>query len=209
MVKVLLADDDPLTRAGIKLLLSNSNHHVVAEAEDGLAALEVMTTARPDLFLLDFDMPHRSGFDVLRTLRERGDKRPVVLLTGRIPDKRAYEALQLGLNGLVIKAQAMTQLLPCLDAVVQGRRSIDHDILQRAMDFSLQPQDEAQGALSSLSQRERSVAELVVKGLRNRDIAAELGIGEGTVKVHLHKIFEKLGVSSRTELALLGAKGDE
>jgi two-component system nitrate/nitrite response regulator NarP len=206
MVKVLLADDDPLTRAGIKLLLSNTNYQVAGEAEDGLQVLDTMAAARPDLFLLDLDMPERSGLDVLRILRERGDKRPVVLLTGRIPDKRAYEALQLGLNGLVIKAMAMQQLLPCLAAVVEGRRAIDHDILQRAMDFSLAAPDEEAGAFSALSQRERAVAELVVKGLRNRDIAAELGIGEGTVKVHLHKIFEKLNVASRTELALLGAK---
>lgn len=207
MVKVLLADDDPLTRAGIKLLLSTSRYEVVGEAEDGLSVLEMTPSVRPDLFLLDLDMPERSGLDVLRTLREKGDERPVVLLTGRIPDRRAYEALQLGLNGLVIKAMAMEQLLPCLDAVVQKRRSIDHDILQRAMDYSLQPKSGGSGdALAALSQRERAVAELVAKGLKNREIAGELGIGEGTVKVHLHKIFDKLGVATRTELALAASR---
>jgi two-component system nitrate/nitrite response regulator NarP len=204
VTRILLADDDPLTREGIKLLLSNSTYQVVGEAENGAEALALVPTARPDLLLLDFDMPERSGFEVLRTLRERGDKRPVVLLTGRIPDERVYQALQAGLNGLVIKAMAMKQLLTCLDSVLAGRRWIDHEILQRAMDFSLQAMDgAAAGPLAALSQRERAVADLVVRGLKNRDIAGELGIGEGTVKVHLHNIFEKVGVSSRTELALL------
>jgi len=210
MTRIFLADDDPLTREGVKLLLSRSNYEVVGEAENGAATLELIPAARPDLLLLDFDMPERSGFEVLRILRERGDKRPVVLLTGRMSDERVYQALQIGLNGLVIKASAMQQLLTCLDAVAAGRRWIDHDILQRAMDFSLSAQDGSAeaGPLAALSTRERSIASLIVRGLKNRDIAAELGIGEGTVKVHLHNIFEKLGVANRTELALLAAKAE-
>jgi DNA-binding NarL/FixJ family response regulator len=209
VTRILLADDDPLTREGIKLLLSTSLYQVVGEAENGAEALALVPTARPDLLLLDFDMPERSGFEVLRTLRERGDKRPVVLLTGRMPDERVYQALQAGLNGLVIKSMALQQLLTCLDAVMAGRRWIDHDILQRAMDFSLAAQDgAAAGPLAALSQRERCVADLVVRGLKNRDIAAELGIGEGTVKVHLRNTFEKLGVATRTELALVVSRSE-
>ena len=206
MVRLFLADDDPLTRAGIKLLLSKSRFDVVGEASDGAAALDQIPHARPDLLLLDFDMPERSGFEVLRTLRERGDRRPIVLLTGRISDERVFEALRIGLNGLVIKASAMEQLLTCLEAVSQGKRWIDHEILQRAMDFSLDQENGDTGVFSPLSARERAVAGLIGKGLKNREVAAELGIGEGTVKVHLHNIFEKLGVASRTELALLAAR---
>ncbi|TMJ11119.1 MAG: response regulator transcription factor [Alphaproteobacteria bacterium] len=207
MATILLADDDPLTMAGIKLLLSQSIHQVICEVNDGTAVLDALPSARPDLLLLDVNMPERSGLEVLRTLRERGDKRPVILLTGRISDRRVYEALQIGLNGLVIKASAPQHLLTCLEAVVQGRRWIDHEVLQRAMELSLTPEDgAAAGSLGSLSQRERAVAGLVLRGMRNREIASELGIGEGTVKVHLHKIFEKMGVSSRTELALAAAR---
>jgi two-component system nitrate/nitrite response regulator NarP len=207
MTKVLLADDDPLTMAGIKLLLSQSNYHVVAEASDGLSALELVPAKRPDLLVLDFDMPERNGLEVLRTLRERGDKRHVVLLTGRIADRRVYEALQLGLNGLVVKSTAPQNLLKCLDAVVQGRRWIDHELLQRAMDLSLE-EGEDEGPLAALSPRERAVVGLVLRGMRNKDIASELRIGEGTVKVHLHNIFEKIGVASRTELVIAATKGE-
>lgn len=209
MTKVLLADDDPLTLAGIELLISGAGFEVVHAARDGLEALEAIPGKRPDVLVFDFDMPGRSGLDLLRTLRERGDKRPVVLLTGRIADQRVFEALQLGLNGLVIKASAPEHLLTCLNAVAQGRRWIDHDILQRTMELSFAPGGaQEQGPLKDLSPREKAVVGLVLQGLRNKEIAAELRIGEGTVKVHLHKIFEKLGVSSRTELAIVAAKAD-
>jgi two-component system nitrate/nitrite response regulator NarP len=207
--KLLIAEDDPLTLEGIKLLLASSNHQVVATASDGESVLEQIPTKRPEILLLDFDMPKRSGLDVLRTLRERGDKRPVVLLTGSISDRRVYEALQLGLNGLVIKAAAHSHLLTCLDAVAQGKRWIEHEVLQRAMEISLSPDGAASDPLHPLSKRERAIVGLLLQGMRNKEIAGELGIGEGTVKVHLHKIFDKLGVSSRMELALAASKACE
>jgi len=205
MARILIAEDDPLTAEGIKLLLSASLHQVVAALSDGHAVLEQLPALRPDLVVLDFDMPHRTGLDVLRTLRERGDKRPVILLTGSMSDKRIHEALQLGLNGLVVKALAPQHLLTCVDAVLSGRRWIDHEVLHRVMDISLSG-DDADDPLARLSKRERAIVALLLKGMRNKEIAGELGIGEGTVKVHLHNSFEKLGVTSRTGLALLAAR---
>jgi two-component system nitrate/nitrite response regulator NarP len=120
-------------------------------------------------------------------------------------DKRIHEALQLGLNGLVVKALAPQHLLTCVDAVLSGRRWIDHEVLHRVMDISLSG-DDADDPLARLSKRERAIVALLLKGMRNKEIAGELGIGEGTVKVHLHNSFEKLGVTSRTGLALLAAR---
>ncbi|MFC7537264.1 response regulator [Sphingomonas sp. GCM10030256] len=209
MGRILVAEDDPLTLEGIKLLLSASTHQVIGTVNNGSLLLKEMPALRPDLLLIDFDMPERTGLDVLRTLRERGDKRPVVLLTGSMSDKRVYEALQLGLNGLVVKAQAPRDLITCLDAVFAGRRWIDHDVLQRVMDLSLSPEGAQADPLAPLSKRERAIVGLLLQGLRNKEIAGELGIGEGTVKVHLHNIFEKLGVTSRMELALLAARNGD
>jgi two-component system nitrate/nitrite response regulator NarP len=200
MYRILLADDDPLTRAGIKMLLSDTAFEVVCEVSNGASVLEELPKARPDLLLLDFDMPERNGVEVLQTLRERNDERGVILLTGRIPDRRVYEAMQIGLNGLVIKASAPQNLVTCLEAVAAGRRWIDHEILQRAMEISLSP--EAGDPFAALTARERAIAALVVRGLRNQEVASELGIGESTVKVHLHNIFRKLDISSRTELVI-------
>lgn len=208
MPKVLIAEDDPLTLSGIELLLANTNYRVAASVNDGAAALDQIATARPDILVLDVDMPERSGLDVLRTLRSRGDNRPVVILTARINDRKAYEALQLGVNGLVIKAAAPRDLITCLDAVLQGKRWIDHEVLQRAMDMTLTDSDSSD-PLRALSNRERAVAALVLQGLRNKEVAAELGVTEGTVKVHLHKVFEKLGIGSRTELIILAQGKDD
>lgn len=207
MTKVLLAEDDPLTLAGIEMLLARSNFEVVATVNTGAAALDALASARPDLLILDNSMPERSGLDVLRTLRNRGDNRPIILLTGGINDQVSREAMQLGVNGIVIKATAPRDLLTCLETVVQGRRWLDQEVMQRAMELAMSPGADTD-PLDTLSTRERAVASLVQRGLRNKEIAEELGLTEGTVKVHLHKVFDKLSVRSRTELILLAQNRD-
>ncbi len=202
MTKVLVADDDPLTMAGIAALLDKSNFDVVATVNTGAAVLDTLPSARPDLLILDNAMPERSGLDVLRTLRSRGDARPVVLLTGGLNDELAREAIQLSVNGIVIKATAPRDLLTCLESVVQGRRWLDQDVMQRVMEQAMSP-DASRDPFEVLSGRERAVASLARRGLRNKEIADELGLTEGTVKVHLHKVFDKLSIRGRTELILL------
>jgi two-component system nitrate/nitrite response regulator NarP len=206
MTKVLVADDDPLTMAGITALLDKSNFNVVATVNTGAAVLDTLATARPDLLILDNGMPERSGLDVLRTLRSRGDTRPVVLLTGGLNDELAREAIQLSVNGIVIKATAPRDLLTCLESVVQGRRWLDQDVMQRVMEKAMSP-DAPRDPFEVLSGRERAVASLAKRGLRNKEIADELGLTEGTVKVHLHKVFDKLSIRGRTELILLAQDG--
>lgn len=202
MTKVLVADDDPLTMAGITALLDKTNFDVVATVNTGAAVLETLGSARPDLLILDNGMPERSGLDVLRTLRSRGDNRPVVLLTGGLNDELAREAIQLSINGIVIKATAPRDLLTCLESVVQGRRWLDQDVMQRVMEQAMSP-DAPRDPFEALSGRERAVVSLARRGLRNKEIADELGLTEGTVKVHLHKVFDKLNIRGRTELILL------
>lgn len=202
MTKVLVAEDDPLTLAGINILLDRTNFDVVATVNTGMAALDALGKFRLDLLILDNSMPERTGLDVLRTLRHRGDNRPVVLLTGGINDQVTTEAMQLGVDGIVIKANAPRDLLTCLETVAQGRRWLDQEVMQRAMHLAMSP-DTPRDPLEKLSGRERAVASLAQRGLRNKEIADELGLTEGTVKVHLHKVFEKLGVRGRTELILL------
>lgn len=208
MTKVLVADDDPLTMAGITTLLDKTNFTVVATVNTGAAVLDAIPGARPELLILDNDMPERSGLDVLRTLRSKGDDRPVVLLTSRLNDELAREAVKLSVNGIVIKSTAPRDLLVCLESVVQGRRWIDQEVMQRVMEQAMSP-DAPRDPFDALSARERAVASLVQRGLRNKEVASELGLTEGTVKVHLHKVFDKLGIRGRTELILLAQeRGD-
>jgi len=208
MTKVLVADDDPLTMAGITTLLDKTNFTVVATVNTGAAVLDALPGARPELLILDNDMPERSGLDVLRTLRSKGDNRPVVLLTSRLNDELAREAVKLSVNGIVIKSTAPRDLLVCLESVVQGRRWIDQEVMQRVMEQAMSP-DAPRDPFDALSARERAVASLVQRGLRNKEVASELGLTEGTVKVHLHKVFDKLGIRGRTELILLAQeRGD-
>jgi two-component system nitrate/nitrite response regulator NarL len=201
MIGLLLADDHPFMRAGIEAVLRGSRFTIVAAASNGLEALAAVEKHDPAICVFDIRMPERTGVEVLETLRARGDKRPVVLLTAELEDDALLAAVKAGVNGIVLKDDAEHALLDCLDAVIGGRRAVPPDLLQRALDISLD--GTRRHPLDALTPRERQIAELVGRGMRNRDIAAELSMSEGTVKVYLHTIYQKLGIENRTELALL------
>jgi two-component system, NarL family, nitrate/nitrite response regulator NarL len=203
VAKVLIAEDDPLTRSGIEVLLSNSDYEVVSSVGDGQQVIGEAAAKRPDLMILDLSMPGKDGIELLRHFRERGDLTPIVFLTGGLSGQRAWEALQNGLNGLVIKSKAPASLVDCLDAVSRGRKWIDHEILSGAMEVSISPQGKATSVFAALTSREFGIVSLVKRGLRNKDIADQLCLSESTVKSHLHNIFDKLGVKSRAELIIL------
>jgi two-component system nitrate/nitrite response regulator NarP len=204
-MRILIADDHPFILDGVQAFLAGTPYEIVARVKDGEEALALIPSARPDILILDVQMPERSGIDVLRTLRARGDRRPVVLLAGTIDDRRLIEAVQLGAQGILMKGSAPETLLACLDEVGKGGRWIEQAILQRALDLRMS--GAARDPLAELTPRERAIAGLVARGRTNKEIAGELGIGEGTVKIHLHRVFQKLGLSSRTQLAVIAGEG--
>lgn len=201
MIGLLLADDHPFMRAGIEAVLRGSRFTIVAAASNGLEALAAVEKHDPAICILDIRMPGRTGVEVLETLRARGDKRLVVLLTAELEDDALLAAVKAGVNGIVLKDDAEHALLDCLDAVIGGQRAVPPDLLQRALEISLD--GTRRHPLDALTPRERQIADLVGRGMRNRDIAAELSMSEGTVKVYLHTIYQKLDIENRTELALL------
>lgn len=205
MRRVLIADDHPLMLSGIASMLRGTNYEIVAKATDGRAALDAMASTRPDVLVLDVKMEGAGGMDVLRALRSKGDPIPVVFLTAHLDDDTLTEALQLEVNGIIMKDGAETLILDCLGQVCTGKKWFDQSLLRRA--HALRRSAGAEdGPLAPLSPRERTIAQLVARGLRNRQIGQELGLTEGTVKVALHRIYEKLGIARRIELAML-AKG--
>jgi len=194
--RVLIADDHPIIRSAVSALLEGSEYVVAASAESAASAIAAVRECDPDIVVLDIAMPGGSGLDVLRQLRGKGDRRPVILLTAAIDDHRLSEALALAVDGIVMKNNDPAYLLDCLQAVAGGRQWLDPEVGQRAAELA------QRRPKAILSARERRLVALVAQGLRNREIAAELGITEGTVKVYLHTIFDKLGVANRTALAI-------
>jgi two-component system nitrate/nitrite response regulator NarP len=201
MMRVLLADDHPMIAAALEVLLRGSDYELVGRARSGADALAQVQRLKPHLLLLDVNMPDGTGLDVLRQLRGLRRAPAVILLTAGMDDTQILTADKLGPEGMVLKTSDPALLLDCMDQVLNGARWIDPEIEERTR----QVKDRASRA-PSLTPRERELIDLVRQGLRNRDIAAQLGVTEGTVKVYLHAIFDKLGVDNRTELAMRAAE---
>lgn len=201
MTRLLIADDHPIIVSGLRSVLSDTDYEVVAAVASGAEVADAIERSRPDILILDVAMPGGGGVEALRRLRSSGDDRPVVLLTAGLDDSALLEAVRLGVDGIVLKEGAHNLLIPCLESVKAGRRWIDRELLQRALDLTISGAAAAD-PFQGLTDRERLIAGHVAQGLRNRDIALALGMNEGTVKVYLHRIYRKLGVGSRTELAI-------
>lgn len=200
-VSVLVADDHGFIRAGVEAVLRGTRFHVVAATASGEETLDAIASHDPAIVLLDINMPGMDGVQTLDALRTRGDSRPVVLLTAGITDRQLLTVMRAGVDGIVPKDGGEADLVDMLETVSNGGKAIAAPFLQRALDLSLRPA--SAGPLERLNPRERRIARLVARGLRNRDIGEALGIGEGTVKVYLHTIYNKLGIDNRTELALM------
>ena len=197
MTRILLSDDHPMIASALDMLLRGTDYEVVGRARNGTETLDLLDQHKPDILLLDVNMPGKSGIDVLRKLRRDRKAQAVILLTAGMDDSQLMGAAELEPNGIVLKTSDPALLLECMDDVRDGRRWVDPEVEERIMTVRMRAKSGP-----SLTARERELVELVSKGMRNRDIAAELGVTEGTVKVYLHGIFDKFGVENRTELAM-------
>lgn len=197
MTRVLLADDHPMIAAALDVLLRGSDYELVGRARSGADALAQIQRLKPHLLLLDVNMPDGSGIDVLRQLRAGRRSPAVILLTAGMDDQQLLAADKLGPEGIVLKTSDPGLLLDCMEQVRKGEKFVDPEIAERTRSVK-----ERLARAPSLTPRERELVDLVRQGLRNRDIASQLGVTEGTVKVYLHAIFDKLGVDNRTELAM-------
>jgi two-component system nitrate/nitrite response regulator NarP len=199
--RVLLVDDHPMIAAALEMLLRETQFKLVGRARSVAEANTAIVRHKPSLLLLDVNLPDGTGLDVLKRLASTRSPPKAILLTAGMDDAQLLAAADLNPEGMVLKTSDPELLIQCMEAVLAGERWIDPEIGERLR----QAQQRAASA-PPLTRRERELVELVRQGLRNRDIAAELGVTEGTVKVYLHAIFDKFRVENRTELALRAAE---
>ncbi|MGE5110466.1 MAG: response regulator [Acidobacteriaceae bacterium] len=204
-VRIVLADDDPIVRDVLRNLLKQAEgYEVIAEAQDGRQAVEAVGKLRPDILLLDLLMPNMPGLEALREITETDAKLRTIVLTSSITKRQIVEALQLGARGILLKS-TLDQLFQCITAVRAGEYWIDgqrtSNVMQILQQLSQQERVETKNNYG-LTDREMEVVQLVCEGLGNKEIADRLQIAGETVKRHMTNIFNKVGMSSRLELAL-------
>jgi two-component system, NarL family, nitrate/nitrite response regulator NarL len=202
-IRLVLADDHPIVLHGLQQLFARQGDFtVVAACADGATAIDAVKTHRPDILVLDLRMSPRNGLDVLRALAKERLACRTVLLTAAITDEEVVEAMRLGAMGLVLKEASPDALLDCVRRVHRGEQWIERETVTQAFKSVLKRESAISHAEATLTPRELEIVRMVAHGLRNKVIAERLTISEGTVKVHLHNIYEKLGVDGRLELVL-------
>lgn len=200
-IKLVLADDHELILRGLEALFHSENDfEVLASCSCGNKAMEAIHRYQPDVAVLDICMPDMGGLDIVREIRRAKLTSRLVLFTATIRDEEMIEAIQLKVNGIVLKNMASQFLVQCIRTVHGGGQWIERHATTRALDKMMQLEAGARELSTLLTAREIELARMIARGLRNKEIAGRLFISEGTVKVHLNNIFKKLNVGSRTEL---------
>ena len=211
-IRIVIADDHPIVRDGIKRLLSlEGDIDVVGEAGDGRSVLDVVHETNPDVLLLDLRMPSLDGLGALETLQQTNKRTRVIILTASEDKNEFVQAMKLGCSGIVLKQTAPDLIVKSIRKVFAGEIWLDSHTTAAVMRQFATPGSEMAAAggtgkggreRSPLSTREREIVALVAQGYKNKEMAEKMFISEQTVKNHLHNIFDKLGVSDRLELAL-------
>jgi DNA-binding NarL/FixJ family response regulator len=206
MIRVLLADDQRLVRAGFRMILrAEPDIEVVGEAADGVEAVETAKRLHPDVVLMDVRMPRLNGIEATRLLLALPEPPRVLVVTTFDLDQYVYETLRLGASGFLLKDAPEDQLIAAIRTVVKGVALLDHDVTRRLIDaFAGQAAaGRNPAALDALTPRETDVLRRLARGRSNAEIARELYLSEATVKTHVAHILAKLGLASRTQAAVL------
>ena len=206
-VRIIIADDHPILRDGLRRLLETEpDLRVIAEAGDGVEAVHLVRKHKPDIVLMDLSMPKRSGLDALRELDGSSGLTRVIVLAATVEKAQVLEALQLGARGVVSKESATKLLLKSIRTVMAGQYWVGRESVSNVVNAmrTVRPPatEEAPPTKYGLTPRELEVVKMIVAGYSNREIARKLEVSEQTVKHHLTSAFDKLGVYNRLELAL-------
>ena len=197
-IRILLADDHPVVRQGLALILENEvDMTVVGQANNGIEAVTLFSQLRPDVALLDLRMPLRSGVEAIATIRAQCPSACIILLTTYDGDEDIYQGLKAGAKAYLLKDTGCDEILATIRKVWGGQKHISTEVGAKLAERMTLPE---------LSVREREVLQLIATGNSNQEIGAALGIAESTVKFHVNNILSKLGVSDRTGAVIVALK---
>jgi DNA-binding NarL/FixJ family response regulator len=200
-IRVVLADDHAVVRAGIRQILETATDiTIVAEAENGEQAIDVIRSTTPDVAVLDIRMPKASGIDVTKWIRENATSTAVLVLSAYDDDPYVLAVLQAGANGYVLKNADAEDIVRAVRSVHAGKSAVDPEIARKVLGRVSSTENQTQ--TEELTAREREVLELAAKGHTNKAIGSELHISARTVQGHLAHIFDKLQAESRTEAVM-------
>ena len=205
MIRVLVADDQSMVRAGFRMLLAGEEDiEVVAEASNGLEAVDKAARFDPTVVLMDIRMPELDGLQATRRILAADDTARILILTTFDLDEYVYEALRAGASGFVLKDDSPEQLIAAIRTVAAGDALLSPTITRRVIQrFARMPRPAPPKELDDLSEREREVFRLMARGLSNAEIGLELYISETTVKTHVTHILQKLGLRDRVQAVVL------
>ena len=202
-IRVALVDDEAMVRVGLRMVLSSEpDIEVVGEAEDGGAAVDMVTTLRPDVVLMDIRMPRVDGLEGSRRVLEAAPDTKVVVLTTFDEDAFVEGALRAGVSGFLLKVAPPERLIDAVRTVAAGGALLDPSVTVRVIEsFTAGTPRHLQreGELAALTEREKDVLRLIARGMSNAEIAAELYLGETTVKTHVSSLLGKLGLRDRVQ----------
>jgi DNA-binding NarL/FixJ family response regulator len=204
-IRVLIADDQSMVRAGFRMLLSGEEDiEVVAEASNGIEAVSQAARFNPTVVLMDIRMPELDGLEATRRILAADSSARVLILTTFDLDEYVYEALRAGASGFVLKDDPAEQLIGAVRTVAAGEALLSPSITKRVIkQFVRVPRPDPPKELGELTEREREILKLVARGLSNAEISQELFIGETTVKTHITHILQKLGLRDRVQAVVL------
>lgn len=205
-INVLLADDHMMVREGIHQILElEDNICVVGEAGNGIECIDAIYKLKPDVVILDINMPKMDGLSVLKTVRDKKIECKIIVLTFYNDIGIVQDAVKSGANGYILKESDSTLLIKAINIVISGGRYIQPSVaaMLRQSKFI-----EQQSAVDMLTKRELEIIKLLVGGLYNKEIAHNLNISEKTVKNHISSIFKKINVSDRTQAAVYAIKNN-
>ncbi len=206
MIRILIVDDHAVVREGLRAFLQlQEGLEVVGEAGDGEQAVEQALRVEPDVILMDLIMPKLDGVQAMRELRRNAPRSRVIVLTSFLDDERVLPAIQAGAAGYLLKNVEPAELARAVHAAHGGEAVIDPSVAAALVE-SIAQRPNLDGAQERLTRREREVLGLITRGRSNKRIALELGISEKTVKAHVGHVLEKLGVSDRTQAAMLAVR---